>query len=109
MRTDNVIIRYLSGSERLWPLFWIWGVIGSWILFAVFYWALTSLGITWVLFIIAALIMGPYTVWILASIWQCAGNVHNALWGDLARLATVVWALNIGVTAGLLLKELVLR
>jgi len=109
MNAENLVVHYLSGKGPLWRLFWLWGVIGSWILFGVFYWALSNLGINWALFIIATVVMGPYTVWILASIWQCAGNVRNGMWGDLARLGTVVWAINIGVAAGLLLKELILR
>lgn len=107
MRQDNVIRYYLGGQGPLWRLFWLWGVVGSWILFAVFYASLQQLGVTWTLFVVSAVIMVPYTTWVLTSVWMCAGNVANRMWGDAARFLTFVWALNVGVVGGWMLTRLV--
>ena len=52
--------------------------------------------------------MVPYTTWILTSVWMCARNVGNPMWGDAARFLTFIWALNVGVVGGWMLSELVL-
>lgn len=103
----NVVMYYLRGEGPLWKLFWLWGVVGSWILFALFLLAVQTWGITWGLVVVSGVVMMPYSVWILASVWQCAQNVNNDLWGNLARFLTLVWALNLGAVGGLLLKELI--
>ena len=105
--SDNVVLHYAKGDGPLWKVFWLWGVVGSWILFAIFLFAVQSLGITWPLVIITGIVMLPYSVWILASVWQCAPNVRNDFWANLARFLTLVWALNLGVVAGFLLKGLI--
>lgn len=103
----NVIAYYARGEGPLWRLFWLWGVLGSWILFGVFALVVTQIGLSWPLFLITAAIMVPYTTWILASVWQCAHNVGNDAWSNLARFLTGIWALNIGVVGGFLLIELI--
>lgn len=105
----NVVKRYLRGEGRLWSAFWLWGVVGSWILFGLFYTALQTIGVTWTLFFASAIVMVPYTTWILTSVWMCARNVGNPMWGDAARFLTFIWALNVGVIGGLMLAELVLN
>ncbi len=105
---DNVVKRHLRGEGRLWSVFWIWGVLGSWILFGVFYAALQAIGITWTLFFASAVVMLPYTTWILTSVWMCARNVGNPMWGDAARFLTFIWALNVGAVGGWMLSGLVL-
>jgi hypothetical protein len=108
MSKNNVIRYYLDGRGPLRRLFWLWGVLGSWILFALFYTALTQLGVTWGLFFVSAVIMVPYTAWVLTSVWMCATNVDNRMWGDAARFLTFFWALNVGVVGGWMLTQLVL-
>ena len=108
MNADNVVTHYLSGQGRLWRVFWLWGVVGSWILFAVFYTALQATGVTWALFVVSAIVMLPFTTWILTSVWMCAQNVENRMWGDAARFLTFIWALNVGVVGGWMLTRLVL-
>jgi hypothetical protein len=103
---NNVVLYYLQGQGPLWRIFWLWGVVGSWILFAIFIFALQRLGVTWALVIGSAVVMLPYSVWILASVWQCAGNVSNDFWANLARFLTVIWALNLGIVGGFLFKAL---
>lgn len=103
----NVVMYYLKGEGPLWKLFWLWGVLGSWILFGIFILAVQNFGITWPLVIVSGIVMLPYSVWVLASVWQCALNVRTYFWGNLARFLTVIWALNLGGVAGLMLKELI--
>jgi|GEM_PF-1618583 len=102
------LLYYADGHAPLWQVFWLWGVALSWILFGVFWVLANAMGLNWGLFTVATVVMMPYTAWILVSVWQCAFNVGNDLWGYLARALTLVWAVNIGVAAGLLLSELVL-
>ena len=107
MNPNNVVTYYLSGQGPLWRVFWLWGVVGSWILFALFYAALQTMGITWLLVVVSGIIMLPFTAWILTSVWMCARNVNNPGWGDAARFLTFIWAINIGVVGGWLLTQLV--
>jgi len=108
MSAENVLVHYLRGNGPLWRVYWLYGVIGSWILFGIFMTALNRLGISWGLVALTGIVMFPYSVWILASVWQCARNVRNDLWGNLARFTTLVWALNLGIVGGFLLKALIL-
>lgn len=92
--TRNFVASYWRGKGRLWVVFWIYGVLLSTIVTGVF---LTQLvtedpipGLKQ--FLIVAFI--PYTVWILVSIWRCALNVENELYGHVARALTIGWAIN---------------
>lgn len=102
----GLIMHYSEGEAPLWKAFWIWGVALSWILFGLFTALTNAVGLNWGVFALATIVMMPYTAWILVAVWQCAFNVGNDLWGYLARFLTLVWALNIGLAAGLLLAEL---
>ena len=86
---------YWSGQGPLWKVFWLWGVLGSWILAAVFLSVALSFGISGVIYVVTAVVMIPYTVWILVSVWQCSANVRTEHWGLIARMLTVAWALNV--------------
>lgn len=103
---ENVVTYYWRGRGPLWKVFWLWGVLGSWILFGIFMLAMRQLGLSLPLFLVAAAIMIPYTGWILTSVWQCAHNVHQYFWSNIARFLTGIWALNVGVVGGFLLIEL---
>lgn len=108
MNENGFILYYINGRAPLWKVFWLWGVALSWALFGLFYFALSAVGINWVLFFLSGIIMLPYSVWLLVSIWMCAANTSWDFWDRAARFTTIVWALNIGVTAGLMLTELVI-
>ncbi len=108
MNQNNVILYYLNGEGPLWKVFWLWGVVLSWALFGLFYLAATNIGITWGLFIVSGLIMLPYSVWLLVSIWMCADNTGYDFWGRASRFLTIIWSLNIGGVAGFLLTDLVI-
>ncbi len=103
----NVVMYYYRGEGPLWRVFWLWGVLGSWILFGIFMLALSQLGLSWPLFLVTAAIMVPYTGWILSSVWACALNVDNYFWSNISRFLTGIWALNVGVVGGFLLIELI--
>ena len=40
------------------------------------------------------LCFAPYTAWILVSVWRCANNTKERIWGMFARFLTVAWACN---------------
>lgn len=107
MSGKNFVTYYVTGEGPLWKVFWLYGVIGSWALFGLFYLGLQTVGINWGLFLVSAIVMLPYTAWILTSVWMCAHNVRNLAWGDAARFVTFIWALNIGLVGGWLVSRLV--
>ena len=104
----------MAGQGRLAPLYWGWGVAGSFLLaFFVAWPPLTGrAGLGWALATIA--LGAVYTLWILVSIWRCADNIaHPAplgapreAWSWLARWLTVAWALNAGGMSVMLLQAL---
>lgn len=102
------LLFYADGHAPLWKAFWLWGVLLSWILFAVFAGLASMTGVNWGLFALATIVMMPYTAWILVAVWQCAFNTDNDLWGYLARFLTLVWAVNVGIAGGLLITHLLL-
>lgn len=86
---------YWRGQGPLWKVFWLWGVVGSWILAGLFGAAWATLGMSWGLYTVTGVVMIAYTVWILVSVWRCARNSTTEHWGQIARFLTVAWALNI--------------
>lgn len=93
---------YWEGRGPLWKVFWLWGVLGSWILAGLFATVVITAGLSWPLYVITAVVMSVYTVWILVSVWRCAENASEEKWRGLARVLTVAWALNV-VLVGLFL------
>lgn len=83
-----------NGKEPLWRVFWLYGVFFSTVVTTLFLWVVSQdihfLAIDQVL-VIAFI---PYTVWLLISIWRCAFNVSQELYGHIGRALTVAWALN---------------
>jgi hypothetical protein len=82
------------GRLPLKRVFWLYGVLTSSAVTAVFV-ALVrqggpGLGLRQLL--LAAFV--PYTVWLLVSIWRCSDNVRNRYYGRMARAMTVAWAVN---------------
>ena len=90
-----IVTEYWQGRGPLWKVFWLWGVVGSWILAALFLAAVLGLGISWTLDVVTAVIMICYTAWILVSVWRCADNAEAEHWAPIARALTVAWALNV--------------
>lgn len=102
------LLYYTEGHGPLWKIFWLWGVVLSWILFALYAGALQTFGLNWPLFIVSVIIMMPYTAWILVSVWMCAFNSGNDIWGYAARGLTVVWAVNVGISGGLSMAQMIM-
>ena len=48
------------------------------------------LKLTWSIKITVFLLSNIYTVWILVSIWNCAYNVKNKIWGNISRVIVVL-------------------
>lgn len=91
----SAVRQYWHGDGPLWSVFWFWGVVGSWLLAGLFALAAAYFGVTWWLFIVTAVVMTGYTVWILVSVWRCADNTREERWSLIARVLTVAWALNV--------------
>jgi hypothetical protein len=96
-RCWNAIRDAWAGHEALGRVFWVYGVLASATLAAVFLLTLAGDGAprdgaATRQLLLAAFV--PYTVWVLGSIWRCAGNARSAFLGLLARAMTIAWALN---------------
>jgi len=85
-------IRSWRGEEPLWKVFWGYGVVTSGILTAIYAAAIYNVYVA--LQQALLLCFAAYTIWILISVWRCAGNTQERFWGLLARFLTVAWAGN---------------
>jgi hypothetical protein len=85
-------IRAWHGEEPLWKVFWVYGVATSVTVVAFYVFAFYDgrMALRQVLLPCFA----AYTTWILVSVWRCASNTNEKLWGTLARFLTVAWAGN---------------
>ncbi len=85
-------IRAWHGEEPLWKMFWVYGVITSATIVVLYVVAFDDghMALRQILLPCFAV----YTTWILVSMWRCANNTKEKLWGTLARFLTVVWAGN---------------
>lgn len=99
-------IRAWRGRRRLAPVFWLYGVAGSW-LFVLRYAIALQRGQMLVQQVLLPCFVA-YTVWILVSVWRCAANAEP-FWGGLARWLTVAWALNAALVTGFLQIDLLAR
>ena len=106
---SDTLQAYWQGNGALGKVFWLWGVVGSWILAGIFLAAASGIGISWGLYIVTAIVMSAYTVWILVSVWRCAENAAEERWGILARALTVFWALNVLLVGAFLGLDLLAR
>ena len=92
-KVESLLLSYWNGERKLWKAFWIMGFVFQ-ILFFYFLLFLSYIGLlfglTWSIKVIIFLISNIYTIWILVSIWNCAYNVKNKIWGDLSRVMVVL-------------------
>ncbi|MFN3658053.1 MAG: hypothetical protein ACK4UO_12420 [Pseudolabrys sp.] len=86
-------IRSWRGREPLWKVFWGYGVLVSAVIAAFYAGAIYGdyVALQHLLFFCA----GAYSVWILVSVWRCAGNTTEPFWGLMARLLIIAWAINV--------------
>ena len=85
-------IRAWHGEEPLWKAFWAYGVATSTVIATLY--AVTVYDGRMALRQALLLCFAAYTAWILVSLWRCANNTKEKLWGTLARFSTVAWAGN---------------
>lgn len=90
--SSGIIAWYWQGAGPLWRIYWIYGVLGSTVL-AGLYWGTILTGVVWPRQALL-LVLAGYTVWIVVSVWRCAPNAANPLYGQLARVLTIAWAAN---------------
>lgn len=85
-------LRAWRGEQPLWKVFWVYGVATSSVLIT-FY--IVAFYVDRVALRQALLLcFAPYTGWILVSVWRCANNAMEKIWGVFARFLTVAWACN---------------
>jgi hypothetical protein len=83
---DDFVTRAWAGRERLWKVYWVYGVLASVGLLLVLR-MLLAVGMPQVLMFA---IVAPYQVWLVVSTWRCAFNADWRGWGYIARFLTVV-------------------
>jgi hypothetical protein len=81
---SSFITLYWSGRGKLWKIYWVYGTFVGWLLVPIYILAARS-GIP-VRGISGALL--PYRVWVLVSVWRCAFNAENRVWGHVPMLTT---------------------
>lgn len=84
-------IRAWFGQAPLAKVFWVNGVATSAVLGVLF--VLAALAGRRGLLQLLLLVLGAYSVWLLPSLWRCAGHAP-APWQQIVRLLTVAWAVN---------------
>ncbi len=85
-------IRAWRGEQPLWKVFWVYGVAASCAIAALYFGAMAA-GHT-LLRQFLLVVLAAYTSWIVVSVWRCADNTTEHIWGTLARFLTVAWAAN---------------
>jgi hypothetical protein len=98
----NVARHYWRGHGPLWKVYWLYGVLGSNVLALILLLLIHrgAGGSVW--FQSVLLLLAGYTVWIVVSVWRCASNVENPLYGQMARALTVAWSINALMVLGFL-------
>ncbi len=105
---EPIIPKCWHGREKLWVVFWAYGMFGTGAIIAM------SLGMIFIgiqvglilapsdtsggLFgavlgiVLGAAALVPYLIWMTVSLWRCAPNGENPLWGRLVRgLVVAEW------------------
>jgi hypothetical protein len=100
--SESFAAAYWRGHGPLWKVYWLYGVLGSNVLGAILLLLIRqgALGTFW--FQVVWLLLAAYTVWIVVSVWRCAFNVDNPMYGHMARALTVAWAINALMILGFL-------
>ena len=98
----NVARDYWRGDGPLWKVYWLYGVLGSNVLALILLLLMQEGAIASGWFQLVLLLLAVYTVWIVVSVWRCAFNVENPMYGHMARGLTVAWAINALLVLGFL-------
>lgn len=94
--------RAWRGEMPLARVFWGYGVLLSLALAALT--AMALLQGHWLTCQLLLMAAAVYTVWIVVSVWRCAGRA-DPYWGIFARWLTVAWALNAAMMLAFLQVE----
>ena len=93
----SFLVASWRGQERLYKVFWVYGFAIHLVFFAVGV-AAGYLGAPAILLPLVPLYLA-YSVWLLVSMWRCAGNVDWSGWTYLARIwvgiACVGWGVKL--------------
>ena len=93
----SFLVTSWRGQERLYKVFWVYGFAIHLVFFAVGV-AAGYLGAPAILLPLVPLYLA-YSVWLLVSMWRCAGNVDWSGWTYLARIwvgiACVGWGVKL--------------
>ncbi len=89
------------GRNRLWVVFWIYGVLISQLFFGAILYFYRQIGTPLLAVLLAGFV--AYTAWIMRMVWVNAFNVQKEIHGHIARALTVVWAINAVLVSGFLL------
>lgn len=76
------IKRAWKGEEKLWKVFWLYGVVGGFLLNFV-------VGLAIGKGMVGFLVQLPYAIWIMVSEWRCAWNASAKFWGVIVRILVV--------------------
>ena len=100
-------IRAWRGEQPLWKVFWGYGVATSVMITALYAVAvyIDRIAMRQALLLCFA----AYTAWILVSVWRCANNTKERIWGLFARLLTVAWAGNTIMVLAFLQFDLLMK
>ena len=93
----NFFRRCWAGTARLWQAYWLVGVLGQFavllLCFAVTYPFWRGPQDNWWSDELSAVLLLGYLAFASVSIWRCAHNANNPVWGALARTIVVLsWA-----------------
>ena len=100
--SGNVASYYWRGEGPLWKIYWLYGVLGSNVLVLILLLLMQRGAMDSGWFQLVLLVLAAYTVWIVVSVWRCAFNVENPMYGHMARALTVAWAINAFLVLGFL-------
>ena len=93
----QILLKCWNGEERLWKVYWIYGILLGMITFAfignalVFWLALTTK--VYFPIVIYNIFMASYFVWNNVSIWRCSKNAKWPGWLVVARALVIVGAI----------------
>ena len=96
---------YWRGHGPLWKVYWLYGVLGSFVLTAILLYLISAGSADTVWFQVVLLLLAAYTVWIVIAVWRCAFNVRDERLGHIARALTIAWAINAAMVLGFLELE----
>ena len=102
----NWVKKAWRGEEKLWKVFWIYDILGGFLLVVINKILGKILGASLILGISDFVIWIVFCIWITVSLWRCAFNLDWKFWGYIARIWAVfpILMLTIGFIVGSILS-----